>query len=140
MRNRIGIFLFGGILLPAGTASAHMHHTIDPAVALAVAQSPGTWSQASTWGGALPGGDDIVLIPAGIEFSFGTAAEIQDLLIQGDLRFDPQANSSLLVETIEVDMMGALEIGRIDAPIAPPEVAFGRIGAPSGSDLSLARP
>jgi hypothetical protein len=96
-----------------------MHHTIDPADATIIAQSSGHWSEPSTWGGTLPYDQDIVLIPSGIEVSFGTMTEIQDLLIQGDLRFDTGSNSSLRVETIEVGMTGSLEIGRVDAPIAP---------------------
>ena len=119
MIKRVRISLFGGMLIAATSASAQMHHTIDPADATVVAQTSGAWAQATTWGGALPDDNDIVLIPAGIDVSFGTSAEIQDLLIQGQLRFNPQAASSLLVETIEIGMMGALEIGRSDAPIAP---------------------
>jgi hypothetical protein len=107
------------MLLAAGAAAAQMHLTLDPNDATAVAQSPGVWAEPATWGGTLPADGDIVLIPAGIEVHFGTAAEIRDLLILGDLRFDPEADSSLLVETIEVGMSGSLEIGSAGRPIAP---------------------
>ncbi|MEE4330693.1 MAG: cadherin-like domain-containing protein, partial [Wenzhouxiangella sp.] len=54
----------------------------------------------------------------GVEVDFGTTTEIRDLLVQGDLRFDVQADSSLSVETLEVGMTGSLEIGSVAAPVA----------------------
>jgi len=110
--------LLGGLIL-AGSAVAQMHHTLDPADATVTALSSGHWSDPTVWDSGTPGSDSIVLIPNGVEITFGTTSEIRDLLIQGALRFDPQAQSTLRVETIEVGMSGELEIGSSLEPIGP---------------------
>ncbi len=141
MQHRIRALLFGGMLCAAGAASAQMHHTLDPAEATIIAQASGPWSQPASWGGALPGPADIVLIPEGIELVFATTSEIQDLLVQGELRFDTQADSSLSVETLEIGMTGSLEIGSVAAPVsaqASVEIIFrseGELDPASDPDL-----
>ena len=110
------------ICMLAGLASsgvaAHMHHLVDPGDATITAQSSGPWLSPGTWGGSIPQPDDTATIPNGVEVTISGNAEAGDLLIQGLLRFDPESNSTLIVETVEVGMLGRLEIGTLDQPIA----------------------
>jgi len=105
-------------LAVAGGATG-MELTLDPGDATVTAQASGPWSATATWDGALPDSGDVVLIPDGIELTFGTEAEVRDLLVLGVLRFDSAMNSVLRLETLEVGMTGQLEVGTVDAPIAP---------------------
>lgn len=112
------VLLLAGLLAIAAQATAQMHHTLSAADATITAQASGPWSAPATWGGSLPDSEDFVLIPAGVDVSFATAAQIRDLLIMGALRFDHGSDSSLTVETMEVAMTGVLEIGTPSLPIA----------------------
>ena len=83
------------------------------------ASRSGRWSDAATWGGAIPGNGAAVLIPAGIEVTLSRELNSRfDLVrIDGTLRFDEAQDTLLRVDTIYSACSGRLQIGTQDRPI-----------------------
>ena len=87
-------------------------------VAAAASVRPGPeelrWSDAATWGGALPGAGAEIVVPAGATVVLDTnTAELGNLRIEGTLRFGA-ADVELKAAAIQVS--GALVIGSAAAP------------------------
>src|SRR5262249_55110842 len=100
----------------------------DAAVTYRSAKS-GAWSDPTTWlhvgspgDGTLPGADDNVLVSTGtdvvVDGTF-TASSLRTVRVDGELDFDPHANTALKVDTIIVEPTGVFHMGtaadRIDA-------------------------
>jgi hypothetical protein len=85
-----------------------------------IAVRNGTWSDPAVWGGKIPDSLARILIPPGITVIYNTdsANALGWILIEGTLRFDPDSDTQLKVETIVVDSAGMLEIGTPATPIS----------------------
>ncbi|MEM7523207.1 MAG: G8 domain-containing protein, partial [Pseudomonadota bacterium] len=85
-----------------------------------VAIASGDWFDPSIWdGGVVPGDDARVFIPEHFEVDYagGDGARIFTIGVEGALRFDPEADSQLIVDTLIVAPGGKLEVGTDDAPV-----------------------
>ena len=84
------------------------------------AAQSGNWTAPATWGGSLPTADARILIPAGITVTVDAEidTEFKSLRIDGKLIFSTNTNTELRVEYIVSTMMGQLEIGTTNNPIA----------------------
>ena len=78
----------------------------------------GDWSDANTWGGALPTAGNVIVIRHNIAFDVRT--EVHDLAIypSGRLAFRTDMHTSLTVGTLEVFAGGELELGTAANPVA----------------------
>ena len=111
------------MLIPAYVAAqpvALVHSELHDFVAKPTdnAARSGSWSDAGTWArGVVPGDRARVAIPAGmtvtVDREIGTAYDW--IRVDGTLRFAPNANSTLIVETVVA--MGRLEMGTASEPI-----------------------
>jgi len=88
-----------------------------PSVAIAQGTPPSLWSDPATWpGGQVPGEDDAVTIPRGMEVVLDTSPPaLRSLTIDGSLRFADDRDIELTSEWIYL-RGGALHIGSEDAP------------------------
>jgi hypothetical protein len=79
----------------------------------------GNWSDPGTWGGAVPGAAQAVIVKHVV--TFDTQTEVYDLGVYpgGTLTFRTDINTLLKVGTVEVMVGGTLIIGSQQAPIAP---------------------
>jgi G8 domain/Glucodextranase, domain B len=78
--------------------------------------SPGElrWSDAGTWGGAVPGAGAEVVVPAGATVLLDTnTAALGNLRIEGTLRF---AAADVELNAAAIQVIGALQIGSANAP------------------------
>lgn len=85
-----------------------------------VALHSGNWFSASTWStGAVPAAGSKVLIDSGLTVTYnGTSeTEIKWIRVNGTLTFSTNINTKLKVNTIIVDMSGALTIGTATSPV-----------------------
>lgn len=89
------------------------------------ATTSGDWTATSTWGGSLPTTDARVLIPAGITVTVDSeiSTEFKSVRIEGTLKFATNVNTELRTEYIVRGMMGRLEIGTTNNPIAAGKTA-----------------
>ena len=98
----------------------------------------GNWSNASIWGhndgngnflsdGTIPGNDANVLIATGTVVTVdgnesvgpnNSRIALRTIRDDGTLRFDPNADTRLLVDTIIVEPSGVFQMGTADVPIA----------------------
>lgn len=81
----------------------------------------GMWSDASTWkDGAVPGAKANVLIPKGTTVTLGHEddAQLNTVRVDGTLRFTPDRDTVLRVDTLVVADEGKLIIGTKEEPIA----------------------
>lgn len=86
-----------------------------------VAIGDGRWSEPATWKDRqLPGADARVHIPRGktITLDVAPTATLRALCIDGSLRFAPDRDTTLVVDTIVVPPNGELIVGTPEAPIA----------------------
>ncbi|MEM7506713.1 MAG: cadherin-like domain-containing protein [Pseudomonadota bacterium] len=110
-----------------GLTGDHQEHMaaldlVDPADATHVAVQSGDWFDPDTWeNGEIPGDDARVLIPDGIDVLYAgeSDARIFTLGVDGQLRFDPETDSKLVVDTLVVMPGGRMEIGTVDTPVGP---------------------
>ncbi|MEM9607680.1 MAG: G8 domain-containing protein [Actinomycetota bacterium] len=115
----------------AGGQIAHDHDVgehravmalVDPAAATHVAVASGNWSSPATWDGeARPTAGSRVHVPADVTVTVDRvlAEEIRTVRIDGTLRFDPNVDTSLRVDTLVSTPTGALEIGTPSTPVSP---------------------
>ncbi|HEV7382783.1 MAG TPA: G8 domain-containing protein, partial [Dyadobacter sp.] len=77
----------------------------------------GQWSSPTTWGGSVPGLNDVVVIPAGItvEYDANSDAALKDVLIQGTLKWSRSTKTKMRVDTILCT--GFLDMGTSHDPI-----------------------
>ena len=72
---------------------------------------PGSWSSAATWGGALPGVEDDVIIPAGISVTLNANVECGGITVAGRLEVE-RADRTLICDSLFVQGSGAVfEVG-----------------------------
>jgi len=81
-------------------------------------QQAGDWSDPATWGGVVPGPNDVAVVEHRVVF--GGSVQVHDLVIypNGFLIFRRNSSSSLNVGTLQVLAGGKLEIGRPSNPIS----------------------
>jgi len=99
-------------LLPSGSETA------------AAVQS-GPWSDPATWGGALPGPGDDVLVPAGVSVTYdlldpgGEAplTRLRYLRVDGELRWATDRDTRLFVDTLFSSPSGRIAIGEPAEPL-----------------------
>lgn len=87
-----------------------------------VAVADGSWSAAATWqSGRVPDADAKVLIPDGIAvlYDLKSDAGIFTLRVDGTLRFAPDRDTRLVIDTVVVAPKGQLEIGTAADPMQP---------------------
>ncbi len=100
----------------------HAHHWISQkGDATVTASASGSWFDPANWSaGALPAAGSSVLIPAGIELIYDQVSDISldQVNVEGSLRFSTQQSSRLIVDTLSVDPAGLLVIGELGDPIA----------------------
>jgi cell migration-inducing and hyaluronan-binding protein len=95
-------------------ALAHEHGVVPIARARPAAAPPRPWSAPGTWGGAVPGENAAVTIPAGRTVVLDRDVSLANLTIRGTLVF---ARRSLVLEADWIDIDGgSLQIGTERAP------------------------
>ncbi len=85
------------------------------------AVASGDWSDAAIWeGGQVPGSGANVLIAEDVEVTVDThiAETLRTVAVDGTLRFAPDVDTSLRVDTMIVGVGGTFEMGTEAAPIA----------------------
>jgi autotransporter-associated beta strand protein len=83
----------------------------SPQALSAVAVASGNWSNTATWGGALPGVEEDVTIPAGITVILDANVECGGILVEGRLEVQ-RANRTLLCDSLLVQGASAVfEVG-----------------------------
>jgi hypothetical protein len=98
-----------------------LENLVKPEDVTAVAVRTGTWSDPGTWqGGVLPGAGANVLIPEGMSVTVDGvfSAALHTIRADGTLRFDPDHNTGLTVDTLVVTCDGTLEMGTQARPIS----------------------
>jgi hypothetical protein len=130
-----GCLLFGGTgLLPAATpAVPHPHdpvlrseheamlELIRVADATHTAAKSGPWSMPATWKeGRVPAAGAVVAIPEAVVVTVSNISgdAIRGVRVEGTLRWDTEASSSLTVDTLLVAPGGRLEMGTPQHPVA----------------------
>jgi len=112
---------------PAGHLGQHANHQdnafrglIDPIDITHTAVSDGSWFANETWsGGAVPGADAWVLIPAGITVTYDQVSDtpITAVKVEGGLNFSRSQSSRLWVDTLLIETSGFLRIGSVNQPV-----------------------
>ncbi len=95
---------------------------VDRSDATHIAVKDGAWSDSATWyNGSVPGDDAKVLIPDGIQVSYGTVsnASLFTVRVDGTLDFETDTDSRIVFDTFEVSPTGKLVVGTSDDPIDP---------------------
>ena len=95
---------------------------VDPVAATHVASASGRWSSPSTWvGGVEPAPGARVHVPADVTVTVDRVitTEVKTIRVDGTLRFDPDVDTTLMVDTLVTTASGTLEIGTAAAPIGP---------------------
>lgn len=93
---------------------------IDPQDITHTAISDGSWFDSDTWNnGVIPDEDAWVLIPSGIDVVYDqmSSVELSAVKVEGGLIFATDQSSSMLVETLLIEMTGRLLIGTINNPL-----------------------
>ena len=99
---------------------------VDPASATHVARASGDWSTPGTWAGdRVPGERARVHVPIGVTITVDgvIAPEIKTIGVDGTLRFAPDVDTELRVDTVVTTPTGTLEIGTPSRPISSEVVA-----------------
>ena len=109
---------------------------VDPDQATHIAIASGDWFDPAIWdGGVVPSSQAKVYIPEGVSVTYGGLSDVPvfSLGVAGELRFDQNADSKLIVDTLVVVPTGRLEIGTLDNPI-PHDVSCLLYTSPSPRD------
>jgi hypothetical protein len=114
----VAVFLWRP-LTPVLIAHAEIDQITPTSQATVVAKRAGNWSDAATWDGRLPGRSARIWIPQGIAVTVdGEFDESYEWIrVDGHLRFAPNTNTALTVETMTVEHNGLLEIGTTREPV-----------------------
>ncbi len=105
----VGYLALGPGLL--GAAPAPAGHPAD-------APPPEPWSDPATWGGRLPGPDDVVLVDAGRRIRLDTDATVRGVMIHGELTVADGVDLALTAEWVIAMTGGAFRIGEPARPHA----------------------
>lgn len=113
------LFLLRQPLSPVLNAHAEISQITPTADATVVAKRSGNWSDASTWDARLPERRARIWIPEGITVTVDGELEepYEWVRVDGHLRFAPDTNTSLALETLAVEHNGTLEIGTAREPV-----------------------
>ncbi len=103
-----------------------LNEVVPDEEATIMAVQSGAWSDPATWGGDMPTDESKAIIPEGVQVMFDVEAELRWLKIEGRLKWTN--GTRMAVETIVVDTMGGLEIGRPSAPVVDAEILFSNVG------------
>ncbi len=108
----------------ANISSDHMAlmALVNPADATNTVVASGNWSDPSIWSnGALPTDTARIVIPQGMTLTVDSVItqEFKTIRIDGTLRFAPNVNTELRVDTIVSSTTGRLEMGTAANPINP---------------------
>ena len=112
---------------PNSTEVAGGHHShaspnalVTASEATHTAVASGDWSDAATWGGAVPGEGARVVIPVGVSVRVDgvLTAPVKTVGVSGALTFAEDVDTLLWVDTLVTDGNGTLQIGTPEAPIA----------------------
>lgn len=101
----------------------------------------GVWSNPAVWeSGVVPGEDAMVWIPSGTSVTVDGVyrSSMEWVRADGMLRFEPNADTGLRVETMVISPTGQLEMGTADAPIGAgfeSKVIFADRGEIDASDV-----
>ncbi len=95
---------------------------LPPGAETIAAVQSGPWSDPATWGGALPGPGDDVLIPAGVSVNYdvldeGASTRIRYLRVDGELHWATDRDTRLFVDTLFSAPAGLITIGNESAPL-----------------------
>ncbi|MEM7797689.1 MAG: G8 domain-containing protein [Chloroflexota bacterium] len=104
----------------SGHGAGHGMAIHQAAVATHSAISSGSWSTASTWeNGSVPTENAVVSIPVGVEVTVDTqlSPRLLQVAVDGTLRFAPDVNTELWVDTLTSSQSGRIEIGTAANPI-----------------------
>ena len=110
------------------------------------AVADGNWNDSSIWSGGVPSDGATIVIPHHVNVTLGSieSARLKHIQLCGTLQFASDADTRLLVETIQVEATGSLRIGTESAPVRPnkkAEVVFIDTGtvAPTAEDPEALR-
>lgn len=87
-----------------------------------VAVNDGPWDDPDTWhNGEIPGDDAKVLIPEGIEVTYGQVSDTSlfTVRVDGTLDFETDTDSQMVFDTMVVSPTGSLVIGTDEDPVDP---------------------
>lgn len=123
------VILTATMLMPgtasAGAAADHAASkalVADEFVTIASVQS-GKWKDPATWGGAVPQHGDRVLVSEGHNIKINHVISDRTFMtirVDGMLWFGPGSNSELRVDTLVINTMGILKIGKsVNKPVKP---------------------
>ena len=108
--------------MPHGADHAELNNLISRATPTHTAIKNGTWTDPTTWqNGVVPGDNATVLIPKGTTVTYDDAigtARLKTIAIQGNLKFPPNQDTQLTVETILNSETGRLDIGSPNETVA----------------------
>ncbi len=112
------------VAAPAPTAAPPDHHMppSNPGTVTNTVAASGNWRNATTWQGSqLPSDNAVILIPMGQTLTIDSqlTPKFKSIQIEGTLRFAPNVNTELWVDTIWSGQHGTLEIGTVATPIDP---------------------
>jgi hypothetical protein len=80
----------------------------------------GSWFNPTTWEtGEVPGNNARVLIQSHIDVTYEGVSDVRlfTVRIEGTLRFSTTASSTMIVDTLFVDVTGSIEIGTLENPV-----------------------
>lgn len=87
---------------------------VPPSSATVVATQSGSWQDASTWDGRIPGAGDRVFIPAGITVTnHATTADVLWIHVAGTLTCCDHCDTQINVHTLYVPMGGSVRLGMV---------------------------
>ena len=111
---------------PDNPAMAREHMALLDLVSLSdvtdTAVASGSWFVGTTWqSGSVPGPQARLLIPADMTVTYDgkSDAPLKTLRVDGELRFAPDQDSRMVIDTLVVAPAGRLEIGTSVDPVAP---------------------
>ncbi len=108
---------------PSDTGKQEEHaallNLLPSTTANAIAQQDGNWSDAATWGGALPQADQYVFIPNGMQVTYDVFSDtsFRGVRVDGTLQFRTDIDTRLVTETMVSTPGSLLTIGTAEAPI-----------------------
>ena len=135
---RFGTLVLAMMLTQTGIAESHLLEPLATDTdATHRAVLSGVWSDTATWGGSPPDGDARVVIPSGIVVTVdGSFSEpLFWIRVDGTLRFAPDADTSLTVDTVFVAHGGRFEMGTEGDPVRAGNKARLLVRARNGSPI-----